>query len=175
MFSYHGEARKPLVHICCTYTVAELIPLPLIHPQRITSLVRSQKGFVRHSAVHQITGATCTERFCLVLLSSRSRLMGEKGVERSSHSGNCIPLSSPLHTCGACMKNVLERGELLCDCNPQPSPHPQGRPKGRVLFGFCFFGGVAYPQQLYIKHNFCNWYFFFLLLFLSSFIMDKLA
>lgn len=44
IFSYHREVSKPLIHICCIYTVAELIPHPLIHPQHSTILVTSQNG-----------------------------------------------------------------------------------------------------------------------------------
>lgn len=43
MFLCRREAHKPLTHIFCTYTVAALIPLPLIHPQPSTALVPSQK------------------------------------------------------------------------------------------------------------------------------------
>lgn len=43
MFLCRREAHEPLAHICCTYTFATLIPLPLIHPQHSTALVPSQK------------------------------------------------------------------------------------------------------------------------------------
>lgn len=36
--------------------------------------------------------------------------MEEKGLERSSRSGSCIPASSPLHTRGAWKKNGLGNG-----------------------------------------------------------------
>lgn len=43
MFPCCREAHEPLAQICWIYTVAALIPLPLIHPQHSTALVPSQK------------------------------------------------------------------------------------------------------------------------------------
>lgn len=177
MFPCRREAHQPLAHICCMDTVAALIPLPLIHLQPSTALVPSQKkGFVRHSAGHQITGTTCTERLCLALLSSRSRLMGEKGVKRSSRSGSCTPVSSPSYTCGgAWKKNCAGKRERCC---ATASPVIQGDvprdPRGcgcgsgavclimHTLTSACRTLQCLPSQQLYIKHNPCNFFPLFL-------------
>ena len=147
------------LHPMCTAT--ERIPLPQIHrslgvqPKRLCQTL-SQALNQRHY-LHQNT---------LILPLLRSRGIGEKAEERISRSSSCNPASSP----SAEENHLLQNRNDALQLQPAGSRRAVGHAQGWALAHRMFL--FAHLQQLYIKHNSCV---FFFILFLSSFIMDKLT
>lgn len=149
--------------MCCICTVTEKIPLPLTNPKHSPVHVTSPKSFVRHSAGLSVMETTCTERFRLVLPSSGSRLMEEKEKE-GALAPPAISLQTALCREGRC---VLCTGTRLWG--------------GKVAAGAGLCAVSCFSLQDFVglpSHSTCTEstvprLFFFSLLFLSSFIMDK--